>query len=145
MQASQQFGAAFEKKQQQMINLWSQLEAYPGQPADGKKTLDENLADLGGVTLAYEAYKRRLKAQGFSGHQLDDQLRKFWLSYAYQWSDEFERNIEWLKWRYDTDEHSACHNRINGIARLFDDWYRLFDVKPTDALYLAPEDRVKIW
>ena len=137
--------AAFKKKVQQMITLWSQLEAYPGQPADGEKTLDENIADLMGVTLAYEAYKRRLKKQGYSGEQFDDQLRKFWLSYAYLYADESERSVDGMIWRYQNDTHSAPHNRINGIARLFDDWYRLFDVKPTDKLYLAPEDRVKIW
>ena len=76
---------------------------------------------------------------------MDEQLRKFWLSYAYLWASEDERDVNWLIWRYKNDTHSAAHNRINGIVRLFDDWYRLFDVKPTDALYLAPEDRVKIW
>lgn len=137
--------AAFEKKLQQLIALWSQLEAYPGQPANGEKTLSENMADLTGVTLAYEAYKRRLKKQGYSGEQFDDQLRKFWLSYAYLYADVSERSVDGMIWRYQNDTHSAPHNRINGIARLFDDWYRLFDVKPTDKLYLAPEDRVKIW
>lgn len=137
--------ATFAQKQQQMIALWNQLEAYPGQPADGENTLRENMADLGGVTLTYEAYKRRLKAQGYSGQQFDDQLRKFWLSYAYLNAGEDERSINWLIWRYQEDTHSALHNRVNGIVRLFDDWYRLFDVKPTDKLYLAPEDRVKIW
>ena len=129
-----------------MITLYNQLEAYPGQPANGEKTLNENMADLGGVTLALEAYKRRLKKQGFSGEQLDEQLRKFWLSYVMViGADIYERNLDMLKWNYLHDSHSAGHNRINGIARLIDDWYRLYDVKPTDKLYLAPEDRVKIW
>ena len=43
------------------------------------------------------------------------------------------------------DTHSLNHVRINGMMRLQDDWYRLYDVQPTDKLYLAPEDRVKIW
>ena len=137
--------AAFKLKQQQMITLWNQLEAYPGQPANGEKTLAENIADLCGVQLAYEAYKRRLENQGYSGEQMDEQLRKFWFAYAYLWASEDERDVNWLIWRYYNDVHSASHNRINGIVRLFDDWYRLFDVKPTDKLYLAPEDRVKIW
>ena len=137
--------SAFKLKQQQMITLWNQLEAYPGQPANGKKTLNENIADFSGVTLAYEAYKRRLKKQGYSGQQFDEQLRKFWISFAYLWADGYERDISSLTWIYLYETHSANHNRINGIVRLFDDWYRLFDVKPTDKLYLAPEDRVRIW
>ena len=137
--------AVFKQKQQQMIALWNQLEAYPGQPADGEKTLNENMADLGGATLAYDAYKRRLKKQGYSGEQFDQQLRKFWVSYAHEAALPDDRYLELLKWHYLYDDHSVGQNRVNGIVRLFDDWYRLFDVKPTDKLYLTPEDRVRIW
>lgn len=138
--------AVFEQKQQQLIDLWNQLEHYPGQSANGQQTLNENIADLGGATLALEAYMRRIKAQGFTGQQYDEQLRKFWLSYALlRGADEAERDLEMLKNYYVTDSHSAGHNRVNGIARLIDDWYRLYDVKPSDKLYVAPEDRVKIW
>jgi predicted metalloendopeptidase len=138
--------AAFEQKQQQLIDLWGQLEHYPGQPANGQFTLGENMADYGGVTLALEAYTRRLREQGFNGAQFDEQIKKFWLAYGMPISvEERELNVELLKKSYLDDVHSAGHNRVNGIARLFDDWYRLYDVKPTDKLYLAPEDRVKIW
>ena len=138
--------AVFEQKQQQLIDLWGQLEHYPGQPANGKQTLNENIADLGGATLALEAYIRRIKAQGFTGQQYDEQLRKFWLSYALlRGAEDAERDLEMMKERYMTDSHSVGHNRVNGIARLIEDWYRLYDVKPSDKLYVAPEDRVKIW
>ena len=138
--------AAFEAKQQQLITLWEQLEHYPGQPANGTFTLKENMADYGGVTLALEAYSRRLRQQGFSGEEFDNQIRKFWLSYGMPVSVfESERSLNSLKESYLNDPHSAGHNRVNGIVRLFDDWYRLYDVKPTDKLYVAPEDRVKIW
>lgn len=139
--------AFFNQKQQRLITLYNQFEQYPGQPADGMKTLDENMADLGGVTLAYEAYSRHLKAQGFSDEQYDELLRKFWISYAIIIGciNDSERNLELLNYYYQYDSHSAPHNRVNGIVRLFDDWYRLFDVGPADKLYLAPEDRVKIW
>ena len=137
---------AFENKQQQLITLWGQLEHYPGQPANGEYTLKENMADYGGVTLALEAYSRRLHQQGFSGEEFDNQMRKFWLAYGIPISLEArERSVESLKDSYTSDIHSAGHNRVNGIVRLFDDWYRLYDVKPTDKLYVAPEDRVKIW
>ena len=138
--------AAFKAKQQQLINLWNQLEQYPGQPADGVKTLRENMADYGGAMLAFEAYSRRLRQQGFTGEQYDEQLKKYWLSYGMPIAViENERSVEMLKLQLLIDTHSAGHNRVNGIARLFDEWYRLYDVKPTDKLYLAPEERVKIW
>ena len=137
---------AFEQKQEQLITLWGQLEHYPGQPADGRFTLTENMADYGGFTLAFEAYTRRLKSQGFSGKQYDDQLKKFFLSYGMPVAVEpRERDIELLKQSFTNDVHSAGHNRVNGIFRLSDEWYRIYNVKSTDKLYVAPSDRVRIW
>ena len=137
--------AAFQAKQQIMIDLYNQLEVYPGLMADGQKTLIENMADYGGQELALECYKQRLTNQGFKGAQFDEQIKKFFLSFAHLWKIERELDKEMLKYLYEVDTHSAAHNRVNGMMRLQDDWYRLYDVKPTDKLYLAPEDRVKIW
>ena len=137
--------AAFQTKQQVMIELFDQLEAYPGQPANGAQTLVENMADYGGVTLSLECYKQRLQELGFKGEQLDEQIKKFFVAYAYLWRYERERDLDMMKRLYEIDSHSIPHNRVNGMLRLQDDWYRLYDVKPTDKLYLAPKDRVKIW
>jgi predicted metalloendopeptidase len=138
--------AKFKEKQQQLIDLWGQLEHMPGLPANGKNTLTENMADYGGAILASEAYKMRLKEQGYSDKGIDIQMKKFFSSFGLNVIVfEHERNPEMLRRLYDTDEHSAGHNRVNGIVRLFDDWYRLYDVQPEDKLYLKPKDRVKIW
>ena len=137
--------AAFQTKQQQLVQLFNQLDAYPGQKANGEMTLAENMADYAGVTLAFECYKQRLVQQGFTGETYNEQLRKFWLSYANVWLTDDELSEEQLIEAYLEDEHSAAHNRLNGIVRLFDEWYDLYDVQPTDALYLKPEERVKIW
>ena len=137
--------AAFEAKQQIMVDLFNQLEVIPGLMADGKKTLVENMADYGGQELALECYKQRLTEQGFKGTQFDEQIKKFFLSFAHIWKGEEELDQSLLEYYYHNDNHSANHNRVNGMMRLQDDWYRLYDVKPTDKLYLAPEDRVKIW
>lgn len=137
--------SAFQTKQQQLIALYNQLEAFPGQTANGEKTLGENMADYGGVTLALELYKRHLQQQGFQPEQTDEQIRKFFIAYTRLWQIETERSLELLQFQYLTDVHAAAHVRINGMMRLQDDWYRLYDVQPTDKLYLAPEDRMKIW
>ena len=136
---------AFQQKQQAMIDLFSQLEDYPGVNANGMQTLDENMADYGGIELALECYKQRLKEQGFTGAQFDEQIKKFFISFAAFWKMERELSIDELKHYHEKDTHALPHIRINGQVRLQDDWYRLFDVQPTDKLYLAPEDRVKIW
>lgn len=134
--------ARFKQQQQKMIDRFNELEQTPGLPANGQKTLGENIADQGGVTLAYILWNEQLQAEGFSGEALRHQQRQFFLSYADLWQiyatdAELAENIK--------DSHSANHNRVNGIARLNDDWYDLFGVKPGDKLYVAPEDRVKIW
>ena len=138
---------AFEEKQQKMIELFSQLEIYKGLHVDGAKSLTENMADLGGTTLALELYKRRLQKQGYSQTGMDEQIKKFFLSYAQIWKSTDVDNKDNLDRHYNmqNEPHADNHIRINGIVRLMDDWYRIYDVQPGDSLYVAPEDRVKIW
>ena len=132
----------FETKKQEMTALYNRLEAYPGQKADGKKTLEENMADYGGVTLAYTLFKQKKMAEGLQGAALDHACQEFFLHYAKLYQTYY--TLADLKYRYTSDEHSTNINRVNGIVPLFDDWYRLFGV--TDGqLYLAPEQRVRIW
>ena len=126
-----------------MIARFNELDQLPGVKADGEKTLDENIADLGGMALAYELWNAKLLADGLSGEALRHQQRQFFLSYA-----DFSRKNETeesLQKQLTGDKHSAYHNRVNGIARLTDGWYDLFGVQPGDKLYVKPEDRVKIW
>ena len=134
--------AKFEAKQQEMIALYNRMEAYPGQPADGKKTLGENMADYGGMTLAYSLFKQKKIDEGLQGAALDYACQEFFLHYAKLWLE--YPTLDQKKSLYLTDVHSIPQNRVNVIVTLFDDWYRLFNV--TDGkLYLAPEKRVQIW
>ena len=133
--------AKFEAKQQEMIALYNRMEAYPGQPADGKKTLAENMADYGGMTLAYSLFKQKKIDEGLQGAALDYACQEFFLHYAKLWLE--YPTLDQKKSLY-LDVHSIPQNRVNVIVTLFDDWYRLFNV--TDGkLYLAPEKRVQIW
>ncbi|WP_308517329.1 M13 family metallopeptidase [Sphingomonas flavescens] len=110
---------------------------------NGKLTLGENIGDLGGISMAYQAYKLSLKGKpapvidGLTGDQ------RFFLSYAQAWRwkyrDAFARQL------LQTDSHSLAEARVNAVVRNFDPWYKAFNVKPGDKLYLAPKDRVRIW
>jgi predicted metalloendopeptidase len=135
--------AKFLEKQEQMINRYNELEQYPGVMADGKKTLGENIADLGGFSMAYQMWNEKLQADGLTGEALRHQQRQFFVSYADYWQCNEDEKL--MKNMLETDVHSANHNRANGIARLMDDWYTLFSVEPGDKLYVKPADRVKIW
>ncbi|OYW16221.1 MAG: zinc metalloprotease [Novosphingobium sp. 12-64-8] len=110
---------------------------------NGKLTLGENIGDLGGISMAYKAYRLSLNGKeapvidGLTGDQ------RFFLSYAQAWRwkyrEAFARQL--LK----TDPHSLAMARVNGVLRNFDPWYKAFNVKLGDKLYLPPEERVRIW
>ena len=133
----------FEEKKQQMVDRFNELWAYEGQHANGLMTLGENMADLGGVRLSFELFKDLLVEKGYYGESLKHMLREYFLHYAQVWKEE-DRGTEGYRQQYLTDVHSASFNRINGIARLMDEWYDLFQVKSGD-IYVAPADRPCIW
>lgn len=110
---------------------------------NGKLTLGENIGDLGGLSMAYQAYKLSLggKPAPVIGGLTGDQ--RFFLAYAQAWRDKFREAFsrQLLK----TDPHSLPIARVNAVVRNFDPWYAAFGVKPGDKLYLPPEQRVRIW
>ncbi len=122
-----------------------------GNSNDGKTTLAENIADLGGMEIAFEAYTNRLKRQGFEGEQLRLQQQRFYLAFAHLWQSKYsalyaqERTVGRNQYGAGKDEHSLERERINGVAMNTDAWYNLFDVKPGEKLYLKPEERTHIW
>jgi putative endopeptidase len=110
---------------------------------NGQLTLGENIGDLGGLSLAYRAYKLSLNGKeapvidGYTGDQ------RFFLAYAQIWRGMVREPM--ARQFLVTDPHSPPEYRVNGIVRNFDEWYRAFNVQPTDKLYLPPEKRVRIW
>ncbi|MFG0260860.1 MAG: M13 family metallopeptidase [Novipirellula sp. JB048] len=133
----------FERRAAILAQQYNEFEPVPGNFVNGDLTLGENIGDLGGLSLAYEAYQLSLEGQpapvidGLTGDQ------RFFLGWAQIWRRLY-REQELLK-RLITDPHSPSEYRVNGIVRNMDAWYEAFDVKPSDPLYLAPEARVRIW
>jgi putative endopeptidase len=108
-----------------------------------KLTMGENIGDLGGLSLAYRAYRLSLNGKeapvidGFTGDQ------RFFMGWAQVWRNKARE--EAARQLLVVDPHSPPEYRINGIVRNFDEWYRAFNVQPGDKLYLPPEKRVRIW
>lgn len=126
-------------------SLVAQYDAYkplPDLAVNGKLTLDENIADLGGLAAAYDAYHASLAGKtapvqnGFSGDQ------QFFLAFAQ--SDCSKSSEAFLRQQVMTNEHSPDEFMVATVRNL-DAWYAAFDVQPGDKLYLAPADRVRIW
>lgn len=136
--------AAFAKRTGVLVEQFNQYEPVPGTKINGKLTLGENIGDLGGIEMAYGAYQRYQAKHGKApviGGLTGDQ--RFFLSYAQAWQSKVREDAELQ--RLLTDPHSPAKYRVNGIVRNVDAWYVAFNVKPGDALYLPPEQRVKIW
>ena len=110
---------------------------------NGKLTMGENIADLGGLTLALDAYHASLHGKpapvidGLTGDQ------RVFLGWAQAWRT--KRTDAALHQLVVSDPHSPAQYRVNGPVRNIDAWYEAFGVKPGDKLYLAPEERVRIW
>ncbi len=110
---------------------------------NGRFTLGENIGDVGGLSLAYRAYRMSLDGQeapvidGLTGDQ------RFFLAWAQVWRS--TQREETGRQRLITDPHAPEEFRVNGVVRNIDAWYDAFDVQPGHELYLPPEERVRIW
>jgi endothelin-converting enzyme/putative endopeptidase len=133
----------FERRAEGLVGQYSDFEPVPGNFVNGELTLGENIGDLGGLSVAYEAYHLSLEGKeppvidGLTGDQ------RFFLGWSQIWRRLY-REPELLK-RLITDPHSPSEYRVNGVVRNMDPWYDAFNVKETDPLYLKPEERVRIW
>lgn len=111
---------------------------------DGKLTLGENISDLGGITIALYAVQK-VWGKNPPPETIDGftPLQRFFLSYAQIWRGDIR--IKELMRRLKEDVHSPSIARVNGIVYNIPEFYKAFDVKPTDKKYRAPEERVSIW
>jgi putative endopeptidase len=135
--------AAFKRLGDRLAAQYDAFEPLPGLHVNGRLTLGENIGDLSGVTVALEAYKLSLHGQaapvieGLTGEQ------RFFLAYAQVWRE--TQREESLRNLVTANPHSPPQYRVNGIVRNVDAWYEAFNVRPGEKLYLAPQERVRIW
>ena len=133
----------FEALSTRLGNQFASYEPFPGYAIKPALTMGENIGDIGGLAMAYRAYKLSLNGEeapilgGYTGDQ------RFFMAWAQVWKRVAREDA--IKNQIETDPHSPARYRVNGVVRNMDAWYEAFDIKPEDALYLAPEDRVQIW
>jgi putative endopeptidase len=133
----------FDARAAELSRQYSSFEPLPGLHMNGDQTIGENIADLGGVLVALDAYHRSVAERsapvldGFTGDQ------RFFLSYAQ--SFRAKRTDEATRQLIVSDSHPPEQYRVNGIVRNIDAWYQAFNVQAGDRLYLASGNRVRIW
>ena len=134
--------AHFEAAGARLVAQFNAYRPFPDIAVKGKQTLSENIADVAGLSVAYDAWRLTLRgkpapeAGGFSGEQL------FFLSFAQSWCHKIREPA--LRQRIVTDGHAPPEYRADTVRNL-DAWYEAFDVKAGQKLYLAPADRVRVW
>jgi endothelin-converting enzyme/putative endopeptidase len=135
---------AFKDRTAALTAQYDAYEPVPGTHIKGALTLGENIGDLGGIEAAYAAYQR-YQAQHGTAASIDGLTgdQRFFLAYAQSWRSKAREGA--LRQQLITDPHSPAKYRTNGVVRNVDAWYAAFDVKPGDALYLPPDQRVHIW
>jgi putative endopeptidase len=134
--------AAYAKRTKALIRLFSSTK-FLGRYLNGKSTLSENIADLGGLAIALDALKREMTGRRLSEAAKKKELRDFFISYATSWRTK-ERRQQSL-YRLFTDSHAPAEVRVNRIVSHFQEWYDIFGVTAEDALYIDPKDRIAIF
>lgn len=132
----------FEASTARLAAQYDTYKPFPDLAINGKQTLGENIADVAGISAAYDGYKASLKGKaapeqaGFNGDQ------QFFIAFGQNWGERFREAA--LRQQVMTDEHAPGEYRA-ATVRNIDAWYPAFDVKQGEKLYLTPADRVKIW
>src|ERR1043165_1181888 len=133
----------FEARAKVLGDQYSKFEPLPGAKVNGELTMGENIADLGGVVIALDAYHASLKGKpapvidGLTGDQ------RVLLGWAQAWRGKVKD--DYVRRQVVSDPHSPRQYRVNGVVRNIDLWYETFGVKPGDKLYVEPGKRVHIW
>jgi len=135
---------AYAVRTAELVKQYDSYEPIPGVHIKGQLTLGENLGDLGGLEVAYAAYRRYVAnhgeppvIDGLTGDQ------RFFIAYGYSWETKQREGA--LRSQLLSNPHSPAAYRVNGVVRNLDAWYKAFNVQPGDKMYLPPEQRVHIW
>ena len=136
-------GDKFKAKTQVLVDHFNAIEVLPGLQANGELTLGENIADHGGIMVAYQAFKNATKdaplpvKDGFTPEQ------RFFLAYSAVWAGNIrdEQICVYTK----SDPHSLGRWRVNGTLPHIDAWYEAFDITPEHKLYIPAEKRAQVW
>lgn len=133
----------FTKRAQVIIKQFSDYEPIKGYHINGEASQGENIADLGGILLGIDAFKKT--EQYKKGEKINGltPMQRFFLGYALGWL--FQMREEQLRSRLLTDVHSPARYRVNGPFQDVDEFYTAFNIKPGDAMYRPDSLRVRIW
>lgn len=133
----------FEERAQVMVNFFDSIEVAPGVHGNGRMTLGENIADHGGLKIAYQAFRKATASAPLAVKDGFTPEQRFYLAYAGIWANHI-RPEEVLN-RTKSDVHSLGEWRVNGALPQIDTWYEAFGITETDPMFLPADQRVSVW
>ncbi len=133
----------FDARTKVMADFFDQIEVLPGLHANGSLTLGENIADHGGLTIAFQAFRNVMAEHPLTTEEGFTPEQRFFLAYANLWAQNVRE--EQMRSQTKSDPHSLGEWRVNGALPHIDEWYEAWGVTPENKMYIAPENRVKIW
>ena len=134
---------AFNKRAEIMVQQFNEYEPIKGYYINGKATLGENIADLGGILLGIEAFKKTKQYKENKPISNLTPMQRYFMGYCLGWLGHYREETQ--RNRLLTDVHSPGKYRVNGPFADVDEFYTTFNIKPTDKMYRADSLRVKIW
>ncbi len=136
-------GEKFEARVEPLVEFFNNIEVLDGLKANGKLTLGENLADHGGLQVAYQAFLNAIKDKPLPDKDGFTPQQRFFLAYATIWANNIRD--EEIRVRTKSDPHSLGRWRVNGTLPHINAWYEAFGVKEGDKLFVPETERVDIW
>lgn len=133
----------FQQRTQVMEDYFNKIEVLPGMYANGKLTLGENIADNGGLNVAYQAFTEAIKNKPLEQKDGFTPQQRFFLSYGFIWAGNIRD--EQLRQYNKLDPHSPGRWRVNGALPHIDAWYKAFNIRKNDKLYVPKNKRVQVW
>ena len=135
----------FEARTKVLVDYFSSIEALPGKKINGKLTLGENIGDNGGLNISFRALQNVLKENPALNKSIDGFTpeQRFFLSWATVWAG--NARPEFIDRQIKTDPHSPAEARVNAALPQIDAWYKAFNVKKSDKLFVPQKKRAQIW
>ena len=133
----------FKKRAQVMVDFFSAIEVTPGVFGNGSLTQGENIADHGGLKVAFQAFKNATKDNPLPDKDGYTPEQRFFLAYATVWGQNITEAE--IRNRTKSDPHALGKWRVDGALPQIDAWYEAFNIQPTDKMYIEKEKRVNVW
>ena len=132
----------FQERTQQLVKLFNEFDVR-GYQINGELTLGENIADLGGLNIAWDAYQMTEEAKANKSLDGFTPAQRFFISYGTIWCN--NSRDKYLERQVKTDVHSPAEARVNRTLGSMPHFYEAFDIQPENKMYIAPEERAAIW